>query len=144
MKTNLSNHKIIKYLNNELSIQEMKRIESIIHNSDRYKTILNELKNTCSLINDKEYLESNPYLYMEIINKITEKKNNPQQYGSIKKAFGPVIAIILILLTIYTGFNIGKLYSDTETQFISDNINAEFYFNDLQLEKMDNLLLTTE
>ena len=37
MKTKLSNKTILKFFNKDLSAQEMKRVSSILDNSDKYK-----------------------------------------------------------------------------------------------------------
>ena len=146
METQLSNNTLLKFFNKELSSQEMTRIGSIINNSDKYKSIINELKVTYSLTNEKEKLEDNPYLYMEIINKITENKSPKSSYNSyfVKRLFQPIMAISLILITLYTGYNIGNINNETNNEFSAFSNKSEIYFNDLQLEKFETILLKKE
>ena len=146
MKTQLSNNTLLKFFNKELSSQEMTRIGSIINNSDKYKSIINELKVTYSLTNEKEKLEDNPYLYMEIINKITENKSPKSSYNSyfVKRLFQPIMAISLILITLYTGYNIGNINNKTTNESSTFSNKSEIYFNDLQLEKFETILLIKE
>lgn len=146
MKTKLSNNTLLKFFNKELSDQEMKRVGTIVDNSDKYKSIINELKITYSLINKKEKLEVNPYLYMEIINKITESKNQSSidNLYFIKKLFQPIMVISLILITLYTGYNIGNINNETNNEFSAFSNKSEIYFNDLQLEKFETILLKKE
>lgn len=143
MKTKLSNNTILKFFNKELPAQEMKRVSSIIDNSDKYQYLLNALKNTYSLTKEKERLENNPYLYMEIINKTTLNESQKNIYNTyfIKRIFQPIIALSIILITLYTGFTIGNVYSETNNQFTTLNYKSEFHFNDLQLEKIESALL---
>ena len=83
---------------------------------------------------------------MEIINKITENESQSAIYNTyfIKRVFQPIIAISLILITLYTGFAIGNIYSETTNQLTTLNYKSEFYFNDLQLEKIESVLLMKE
>lgn len=146
MKTQLSNNTLLKFFNNELSSEEMTRVGRIINNSDKYKSIVNELKVTYSLTSENKKLEDNPYLYMDIINKITENKNQKSSYNSyfIQRLFQPIIAISLILITLYTGYNIGNISNKTNNQLTTFSNKSEIYFNDLQLEKFETVLLIKE
>tara|TARA_R110002050_G_scaffold281956_1_gene429605 strand:- start:16176 stop:16616 length:441 start_codon:yes stop_codon:yes gene_type:complete len=146
MKTKLSNTTILKFLNKELSAQEMKRVSTIIDNSDDYEKKTNELKATYSLINEEKRLENNPHLYLKIINKIAKNENQNNIYNTyfIKRVFQPIIAISLILITLYTGFTIGNIYNETNNQLTTLNYKPEFHFNDLQLEKIESVLLMKE
>lgn len=143
MKTKLSNNTLLKFFNKELSNKETKRVGTIIDNSDTYKKTLNELNATYSLTSEKKKLEDNPYLFMKIINEITENKNQSSIYNSyfLKGLFQPIIAISLILITIYTGYTIGNIHTETTNQLTDLNYTSEIYFNDLQLEKIETLLL---
>ena len=146
MKTQLSNNTLLKFFNKELSPEEMTRVGSIINNSDNYKSIVNELKVTYSLTNEKEKLEDNPYLYMEIMNKITDNKSPKSSYNSyfVKRLFQPIMAISLILITLYTGYNIGNINNEITNEDATFSNKAEIYFNDLQLEKFETILLKKE
>lgn len=143
MKTQLSNNTLLKFFNKELSPQEMNRVGSIIDNSDNYKKRLNELNATYSLTNEKKKLENNPYLYMEIINKITKNESLSSIYNSyfIKRLFQPIVAISLILITLYTGYTIGNIHNETNNQLTDLNYKSEIYFNNLNLEKIETILL---
>ncbi|MCF6167248.1 hypothetical protein [Lutibacter sp.] len=144
MKTKLSNKTVIKYFNEELSEYEMKRVKSIINNSDYYKSILNELKITYRLIGNEERLENNPYLYIEIINKLTDKENQSNLFNSyFIKNSQLIVAVLVLLITLYSGFSIGNIYHNTN-ELSSNNYKTEFYFNDLQLERMESVLLIKE
>ncbi|WP_158850638.1 hypothetical protein [Algibacter sp. L1A34] len=146
MKTQLSNNTLLKFFNKELSVKEMTRVGSIINNSDNYKSIVNELKVTYSLTNGKEKLEDNPYLYMEIMNEITENKSKKSIYNSyfVKRLFQPIIAISLVILTLYTGYSIVNINNETNNEFSAFSNKSEIYFNDLQLEKIETILLKKE
>ncbi|UMB54624.1 hypothetical protein MKD41_03935 [Lutibacter sp. A64] len=146
MKTQLSNNTLLKFFNKELSPKEMTRVGSIINNSEKYKSKINELKVTYSLTNEKEKLEDNPYLYMEIMNKITENKGPKSSYNTyfVKRLFQPIMAISLILLTLYTGYNIGNINNKTTNESSTFSNKSEIYFNELQLEKFETILLIKE
>jgi lipopolysaccharide export LptBFGC system permease protein LptF len=143
MKTKLSNNTLLKFFNKELSDQEMKHVGSIINNSEKYERMLNELKATYSLTNVNKKLETNPYLYMEIINKITKTESQRSIYNLyfIKRFFQPIIAISLILITLYTGYTIGNIHTETTNKLTDLNYTSEIYFNDLHLEKIETVLL---
>ena len=145
MKTKLSNNTLLKYFNNQLPTEEIKHVGNCIDNSIELKNILNELEATYHLTNEKERLENNPYLFMEISNKLNKNKNQDTNYSTyLQRIFQPIMALSLVLLTIYTGYSIGNLASENNQQFTTLTYNSEFHFNDLQLEKMETVLLTKE
>ena len=145
MKTKLSNNTLLKYFNNQLPTEEIKHVGNCIDNSTELKNILNELEATYHLTNEKERLENNPYLFMEISNKLNKNKNQDTNYSTyLQRIFQPIMALSLVLLTIYTGYSIGNLASEKNQQFTTLTYNSEFHFNDLQLEKMETVLLTKE
>lgn len=143
MKKKLSHITIIKFHNKELSPEKMRRVKKIIDNSPEYSRKLNELKEIYSLVNIPEKIEDNPNLYINIINKLTANEEQNHQYEpNLKPAFQTVLATLLILITIYTGINLGETYVETnENKFLSKQ-GTEIFFNDLQLEKIENILLT--
>ena len=145
MNGKLSNNTMLKYFNNQLPIEEIKHVGNCIDNSIELKNILNELEATYHLTNEKERLENNPYLFMEISNKLNKNKNQDTNYSTyLQRIFQPIMALSLVLLTIYTGYSIGNLASEKNQQFTTLTYNSEFHFNDLQLEKMETVLLTKE
>ena len=145
MKNKLSNNTLLKYFNNQLPTEEIKHVGNCIDNSTELKNILNELEATYHLTNEKERLENNPYLFMEISNKLNKNKNQDTNYSTyLQRIFQPIMALSLVLLTIYTGYSIGNLASEKNQQFTTLTYNSEFHFNDLQLEKMETVLLTKE
>ncbi|CAH8292446.1 hypothetical protein EV196_10336 [Mariniflexile fucanivorans] len=145
MKTKLSHNTILKFYNKQLSHEEMKHVGNCIDNSRELKNILNELEATYHLTNEKERLENNPYLFMEISNKLNKNKNQDTSYSTyLQRVFRPIMALSLVLLTLYTGYSIGNLASENSQQFTTQTYNSEFYFNDLQLEKMETVLLIKE
>ena len=142
MKTKLSHNTILKFYNKQLSDQEMKHAGNCIDNSNELKNILNELVATYHLTNEKERLENNPYLFMEITNKLNKNKNQDTNYSTyLQRIFQPIMALSLVLLTLYTGYSIGNLASEKNQQFTTLTYNSEFHFNDLHLEKMETILL---
>ncbi len=145
MKNKLSNNTLLKYFNNQLPTEEIKHVGNCIDNSIELKNILNELEATYHLTNEKERLENNPYLFREISNKLNKNKNQDTNYSTyLQRIFQPIMALSLVLLTIYTGYSIGNLASEKNQQFTTLTYNSEFHFNDLQLEKMETVLLTKE
>lgn len=146
METKLSNNTILKFFNKELSALEMKRVGTIIANSENYKKIINELNATYNLTNEKEILENNPHLYLNLINKITEQevpKNSYTFYFS-DSLFKPVLGITSILIFLYNVFILYNIGNEPTNELSHLNNKSEVYFNDLQLEKMENVLLIKE
>ena len=146
MKTKLSNNTLLKFFNNELSDEERSKVGSLIDSSANYKKIISELNATYSLTAKNEKLEDNPYLYLKIINKITENKSRKDSYNShlLKRLFQPIIALSLILITLYTGFTIGTVYSETSNELTTLNNTSAIYFNDLQHDNIETVLLIKE
>ncbi len=142
MKEKLSHNTLIKFHNKELSPEKMRQVKIIIDNSPEYSRKLSELKEIYDLIKAPEKIEDNPNLYINIINKLTaDEKQNHQYESNLKPAFQTVLATLLILITIYVGINLGETYVETnENKFLSKQ-GTEIFFNDLQLEKIENVLI---
>lgn len=146
MNGKLSNNTMLKYFNNQLPVKDMERVSTIINHSENYKNILNELEATYHLTNEKEQLENNPLLFSKICNKLQNNKKQATYIGTTwaTSIFKPIMALAIIAITLYTGFAIGNLASNTNATFTALKYSSEFHFNDLQLEKMETVLLTKE
>lgn len=145
MKCKLSNIKLIKYLNKELSEAESKEVELQINNSENYLQLLNELKATYGLVNSFPKLKENPNLYLNIINKVSETSDNAPIvetqtipiYGIVR----PTLFAASILVAILSGVFIGDKFTKQPTIEMAATINSEFYMNALQLENIENYLM---
>lgn len=146
METKLSQSTLLKFINNELPVHDMNRVRLVIDNSKSYQKIIMELNATYSLIADKRALENNPYLYIDLIEKITNKEVKKNSHNALftKRVLRPLIAVSLILITLLNGYIMMSIHSEPREQQTTLNYNKELHFNDLQIEKIELLLLTKE
>lgn len=146
METKLSHNTLLKFVNKELPVREMNRVSRVIDNSKYYQKIIMEWDATFNLITDGEVLENNPYLYMDLIKKITNKEVEKNSYNPFftKIFFRPLVAVSLILITLFNGYIMVSIHGQPREQQTTLNYSQEMYFNDLQIEKMETLLLMKE
>lgn len=89
------------------------------------------------IIDLKKGLKPNPYLFTRISGKIERRENEGRlPIYFIKKALYPAISVAAIVLGIYTGSEI--LNTNTE----NTNTRNIAYFNDMELENLENILAT--
>ncbi|WP_456379157.1 hypothetical protein [Lutibacter sp.] len=145
MKCKISNIKLIKYLNKELSEAESRQVELQISNSENCLQLLNELKATYGLVNTFPKLKENPNLYLNVINKVSETpKNIPILETKTIPIYGIVRPILLaasILIAILSGVFIGGKFTAQSNIEMATTLNSEFYINALQLESIENYLM---
>lgn len=144
MKCKIPNSTLIKFLNNELPELEMKSIKKQINNSKPCSKLLFELQSTYNIINKIPKLETNPYLYYNVIDKITTKSENKTkinlQNSTLFRTLQPTLITASFILALITGIKIGGIYTKQPNFEITASYDSEFYMNDLQLESIENYL----
>lgn len=145
MKCKISNSKLIKSINQELSESESKYIEMLINNSESCSKLVNELKSTYNLIDRIPKLKDNSNLYLNVINKatkISEKEPLTETYSTpVFSLLQSTLVAVSIIIAIISGVFIGNQFTEQTTNIeMATTINSEFYLNGLQLENIENYL----
>lgn len=144
MKCKTANKKLILYFNNELSVAEDEAIKNHLKNCENCYNLYSDLKTTYNLIEKKETLKPNPFLYtrinQQLIN-IKNKENQPVFIPAYRKVLQTVLLSFVILIAVGAGIKLGSLSGIQQEEKILVSPTTEFYFNDLGQEKIEVFLL---
>ncbi|MCK5823549.1 MAG: zf-HC2 domain-containing protein [Bacteroidales bacterium] len=146
MKCKKVNKNLIFYIDGDLSLKQNKEIEEHLSHCKKCSMLYNEIKLSLSVIENEKGIETNPYLYTRIkqrLEDINERSTNPVFAIQQKKLFQPVLVSFLIALGIFIGVSIGNNYPLQENN-IADTPSEQYYINDLQQEHVEYFLLNNE
>ncbi len=144
MKCKTANKKLTPYFNNELSVEQNKTIKNHLKNCESCYNLYSELKTTYDLIEKKETLKPNPFLYTRINQQLINIKNKENQSIFIpvyKKVLQTVLLSFVILIAVGGGIKLGSLSRIQQEKQLLVSQTTEFYFNDLGQEKIEVFLL---
>ena len=144
MKCKTINRKLILYFNNELSDSQKKEIKKHLENCEDCYKLYSELEMTFNLIEKKEVLKPNPFLYTRISQKLIDIKS--QKSLSIfspvyKKILQPVLLSFVLVIGLFLGVKLGSINEIEQKEQLFVSHTTEFYFNDLDQERLEVLLL---
>lgn len=144
MKCKTVHKKLIFYINKEINNTENEEIKTHLQNCENCFDLYTELEATLNLIKKKKTLEPNPFLYTRIKQKLkdieSEKKRvifNPVY----KKVLQPVLLSFFLAASLFSGIKLGNIYEIKQQEQLSVSQTTEFYFNDLEQERSEVLLL---
>jgi len=145
MKCNKLHMDLIFFVESSLTPERKNEINYHLSECDTCRKFVNELIYSLEIIEKEKRIETNPFLYSRIHNKINnyEKSTNTFLVFALK-ILRPVFVILLLLSGIFSGIKLGSSYSskyadeDSELQIIT------YYLNDLQHEPVETILLSEE
>ncbi len=143
----VSKEKIILYYNNELSPLQNEEIKNHIENCEACFHLYSNLEMTYDLINIKDSLETNPFLFTRISQRLVDIKNRENQtifqpiYHKMAQA---LVFSFVVIIGLLGGILLGSIEKPEDYEQSSVLQTTEFYFNDLEQEKMEALLINEE
>jgi predicted anti-sigma-YlaC factor YlaD len=145
MKCDKLHKDLIFFAEGSLTPERKNEINSHLSECDTCRKFVNELIYSLEIIDKEKRIETNPFLYTKVINKI----NNYEQSAKTFKVFAlkilrPVFVILLILFGIFSGIKLGNSYSSRYTDEDSELQIITYYLNDLQHESVETILLSEE
>lgn len=143
MKCKKIHKKLIPYFNKELSEKQNEAVKKHLENCKSCSELYFELKMTFNLVEKKEILKPNPFLYTRIKQQLIDIKNKKNKYifnHVYKKITQTILLPFILVICIWAGIKIGSIKEIKQEQFLVYDAN-EFYFNDLEQEKIEILLL---
>ncbi len=144
MKCRTVNKNLVQYYNKELSVAKDEAIRNHIKNCTSCYRLYRELEATYNLIEKKEVLKPNPFLYTRINQKLENIKNGKNQPYFIpvyKKVLQPILLSFFILIGIVGGIKLGNISAAQPEKQLLVSQTTEFYLNDLKQEKIEAFLL---
>ncbi len=144
MKCNIVRKKLIYHLNDGLNSTENEEITTHLANCKNCYHLYTELEATINLTGKQKTLEPNPFLYTKIKQKLDNieiGKNQTVHTPVYKKVLQPVFLSFLLVLGLYSGIKIGNSFEIKQQESVAVSQSTEFYFDDLQHEKIEILLL---
>lgn len=144
MNCNEIENKLIKYVNEEISYSDKKKIEEHLHSCKGCFKIYSELQTTLSLTDKRRGLKPNPFLYTRVKHKlegmegVRKKSITVQIFNKIAQ---PVMVSFLLFIAIFSGIKIGDSYKTNGSSRIVISKTTEFYLDDIQQERLEATLL---
>lgn len=144
MKCKNFHKKMIFYIDGELTAPENSVIDQHLKTCNDCSLLFSELKSCYKLIENKETLKPNPFLYTRIKQNI-ENIEQALSLKELKPVYMRIIQPVLIACLLVTGISFGILlgnsYDNTPQKNKSIASTNEFYMNDFQSEELEINLL---
>ena len=140
----VSKEKMILYYNNELSHIQSEKVKMHMENCEECLHLYSNLELTYNLTNEKEFVEPNPFLYTRINQRLVDIKYNENQ--TILQALYPkllqtVLFSFVVIIGLLGGIMLGSIDKNQVYEQSLTSPTTEFYFNDLEQEQMEALLI---
>lgn len=136
--------KLIFYAYDELNSVENKAIKTHLQNCKNCTHIYSELESTLNLIKTQKNIETNPFLYTRIKQKmelIENKKDQPVFNASFTKLLQSSFFLLLLAIGIISGIELGNTVEVNQQEELSISQTTESYFIDFHQEQLEFLLL---
>jgi predicted anti-sigma-YlaC factor YlaD len=106
--------------------------------------LLEELNSTMRLINKRERLEPNPFLYTRIKEKLHDSQENEirVKIPVFRRVLQPVMLSLLLAGAIFTGIKLGDTIVSEQEQTNTYAEETEYYLNDMEHESLEVYLLS--
>ena len=145
MKCNKFYKDLIFFVEGSLSAKRKNEINYHLAECDTCQKFVNELTYSLKIIDKEKIIETNPFLYSRILNKINTNEQSANTFRVFAlKILRPVFVILLVLCGIFSGIKLGSSYSIKYTDEDSELQIITYYLNDLQHESVETILLSEE
>ncbi len=137
---------LIFYIDRELSSAKNKEIEEHLSGCEKCSKLYNEIKSTMSVVENEKNIETNPFLYTRIKQKLDDiDKNTTKPIFAIQKRrlLQPALVTFIIAIGVFIGVSIGNSFP-VKNNNIADNQSEQYYINDLQQEPVEYFLLNNK
>lgn len=136
-------NKMTAYRSEALEKESLSEIKSHIEDCSACREIYEGLNETLNLIDKRKRLNENPYLYTRIKQRLeSEKALKPKPV--FKRILQPAFLSLLILFSVYFGIQLGLSYQIDSVENELTETSTSYYFNDLEHENIEFLLLNDE
>lgn len=145
MKCDKLHNDLIFFAEGSLSTKRKNEINDHLSKCDTCRKFVDELTYSMEIIDKEKTVETNPFLYSRILDKINNYEQSANTYRVFApKILRPVFVILLILFGIFSGIKLGNSYSSRYTDEDSELQIITYYLNDLQHESVETILLSEE
>jgi predicted anti-sigma-YlaC factor YlaD len=145
MKCNKLYKDLILYAEDSLAPGRKKEINKHLSECVICHNFINDLIHALEIIDKEKKIETNPFLYSRILNKINNYEQSAHTFRVLAlKILRPVIIVLLILSGIFSGIKLGSSYSSNYSDEDSELQIITYYLNDLQHEPVETILLSEE
>ncbi len=145
MKCNKLHRDLIFYVEDTLTPERKSKVSNHLSECILCRKFINDLKHSLEIIEKEKRIETNPFLYSRIHNKIIGYEHQANTFRVFaRKILRPVFIVLLIASGIYSGIKLGISYSSNHTDEDSEVRIITYYLNDLQHEPVETILLSEE
>lgn len=146
MKCKEIHKNLIFYIDGDLSSKKNKEIEEHLLSCAKCSKLYNEIKSTISVIENEKNIETSPFLYTRIKQRLDDINENSTKMVFVtqpKKILQPALITFIIALGIFFGVTIGNSFP-IQNNNIADTQSEQYLINDLQQEHVEYFLLNNE
>ena len=141
-------YNMINYLEGQLKALEVQAFDSHLEQCDSCRTVFEEFAKTYNMLEADKHVQPNPFFFSRLEQRIINEQQSlpgfiPQIFA---KAIKPIMATLLILLSILSGVLIGSQFTDgayagsaydSELEYYTESV----YFNNVDDEPIEYYLL---
>jgi predicted anti-sigma-YlaC factor YlaD len=145
MKCEKLHKDLIFYAEGSLTSERKNEINYHLSECNTCRKFVLDLAYSLEIIDKEKRIETNPFLYSKVINKINNYEHSAKTFRVFAvRILRPVFVILLILFGIFSGIRLGNSYSSRYTDEDSELQIITYYLNDLQHESVETILLSEE
>ena len=137
MKCEPIKQNLFNYAEGNLSEVEKLMVTEHLKSCSDCRKLANILIDSFELIESQKVLNPNPFIYTRIEQKLQTQKLTKSYSGILK----PILVSLMILISLYGGIRIGKIYIDTATTNQYSSNSENYYWNDITQESLEISLL---
>lgn len=144
MKCDVIHAKLALFSAGVLERAESEAVREHLRNCKNCSDALLELDTTVKLMDKRKRLEPNPFLYTRIKEKLAAREGRESQSGSYpvyKKVLQQVFYSLLLVGGVLSGIKLGSAFEERQADTTHAAKTTEYYFNDLQQENLEVVLL---
>jgi predicted anti-sigma-YlaC factor YlaD len=140
MKCRTLNNDLFLYAEGRLPQDKREYLESHLKECSGCREYLAFLRKSMIIIEKDREVEHNPFLYSRVVSKLESPDN--YQWIYIKRLIPSMAFIVLLVVGVLGGINIGRLYSGTD--IYSNELKEEImYLDDIKQESIETFFLTS-
>lgn len=144
MKCKTAHKNLIFFLEKELPVSEMSRVQQHLDTCSECALFASEMKKTLGILETEKVVEVNPYFYTRVKTKLENQESKENAvFGRpvLLRFLQPVAFSALLILGVYGGIKMGDTGSTRQVTSTLAEQDVIPYWNELDAEPIENFLL---
>ncbi len=144
MKCKEVRKRLADYVSGDLKPSAYKVVRKHLELCAECSALLEELDSTMGLIDKRNRLEPNPFLYTRLKEKISDSGENEVRIKIpvFRRVLQPMILSLVLAGALFAGIKLGNTIVNEEEQATTYAEETEYYLNDMEHESLEVYLLS--